>query len=834
MASDSEIQPRTPVTVWLLGIGVAVVVLALAFAAWRGCTPDPLTLAQREAAEKEKEKKKEEEKKKESDPRIERLVLEPGEAANPVQYAKPGHWMVSSQRMRALYLDFIGESRLTVTNGQGVIYPVDRTSFVPESSRPVLLLKGQPKNIDTTFFVPQVDRALQVRVDLEERGFGRGVRTDLPVTRMPSYQYHFVVLANEPSRYGLLKSLDSVVVPWDGESDADDTEDPLHYRVVTLPIAPTVALPDNPLTWSSIAYILWDEVDPQVFTPEQERALIDWLHWGGQLIVSGPDSLDLLKGSFLEPYLPALNGGSRKITAADFSELNTAWTVRSPAGRANPLVQVAPWSGVSLALQPGGRMVESTGELLAERDVGRGRIVVSAMQLAERELVNWKGGFQSWFNACVLRRPNRQYKPGYFGEATLAWADPNLAEQRLDARLVSGVRYLARDVGTDVNYHYVDVPDPNAQFYGQPATTIREERPPENAGGVGAWNDFSATANAAREALVKAAGVEVPGTSFVVLCLAIYLVALVPLNWLVFNAIGRIEWAWIAAPIIALVSTWAVVKQAQLDIGFVRAQTEIGMLELQPDYSRGHLARYTALYTSLSTTYDLEFDTLTAVAMPFPTSDNPDLRGVAQLVCDYQRYDKSKLEGVFVSSNSTNMVHSEQMFALDGGVRLGKSTRGGDQIENRSQFHLKSVAIVRRPTLEEERRGRKNLTGTWIGELLPGQSAPAVFLPIAIEKDAAPFAGERTAEEKLQGVPRLDLEPTFRLALDPTHFEPGEKRLVARIDEVLPGQTITPIASQVRGATMVVAHLEYPTRPTPKPDMNIKADVAAEITNELE
>ena len=51
---------------------------------------------------------------------------------------------------------------------------------------------------------------------------------------MPSYQYNFVVLAKEPSRYAFIKSLDSVVVPFDGESDADDTQDPVVYHVVPL------------------------------------------------------------------------------------------------------------------------------------------------------------------------------------------------------------------------------------------------------------------------------------------------------------------------------------------------------------------------------------------------------------------------------------------------------------------------------------------------------------------------------------------------------------------------------------------------------------------------
>ena len=138
-------------------------------------------------------------------------------------------------------------------------------------------------------------------------------------------------------------------VPWDGESDVATT--PKTRSTIAwcrCRCSATIPLSDNPLTWTSIAYVLWDEVDPQVFTPEQERALVDWLHWGGQLVVSGPDSLDLLKGSFLEPYLPATSGGSRRSTAADLAELKrwlADWHARSSRRAAAP---TAPWSGVAL------------------------------------------------------------------------------------------------------------------------------------------------------------------------------------------------------------------------------------------------------------------------------------------------------------------------------------------------------------------------------------------------------------------------------------------------------------------------------------------------------
>ena len=72
----------------------------------------------------------------------------------------------------------------------------------------------------------------------------------------------------------------------------------------------------------------------------------------------------------------------------------------------------------------------------------------------------------------------------------------------------------------------------------------------------------------------------------------------------------------------------------------------------------------------------------------------------------------------------------------------------------------------------------------------------------------------------------------FRLALDPKNIDEGETRLVARVDEVLPGQTITPAASQVRGATLVVAHLQVRRRsPPPEKDRNTRRDIKATTTH---
>jgi hypothetical protein len=292
-------------------------------------------------------------------------------------------------------------------------------------------------------------------------------------------------------------------------------------------------------------------------------------------------------------------------------------------------------------------------------------------------------------------------------------------------------------------------------------------------------------------------------------------VALVPINWVIFYTLGRVEWAWIAAPIIAIAGTWVIVQRARLDIGFVRAQTEIGIIEQQPDYPRAHMSRYTALYTSLSTTYDFDFPNMTTLIAPFPR--DPYLSDANQGISpiDFQRYDHVRMTGLPISSNTTGMVHSEQMLPLDGPIRIGQSTAArSPQIENLSTMVIHSACVVK--------RNERNVQGRWIGNLMPGGSVPLAMPTISGEKI---FAKERDEEAKTTKTARLNLEPMFRLALDPNNMAIGETRLIGRVDEVMPGQDVTPAASQVRGANLVVAHLEYAPPPTPKKDVNTRLDV---------
>ncbi|REK12396.1 MAG: hypothetical protein DWQ37_11685, partial [Planctomycetota bacterium] len=83
---------------------------------------------------------------------------------------------------------------------------------------------------------------------------------------------------------------------------------------------------------------------------------------------------------------------------------------------------------------------------------------------------------------------------------------------------------------------------------------------------------------------------------------------------------------------------------------------------MQPGYPRGHLTRYTALYSSLSTGYELGFDDPSALALPFATEVS--LANVSSREVTFTALGDHELDGYNVPSNSTGMVHSEQLCEL--------------------------------------------------------------------------------------------------------------------------------------------------------------------------
>ncbi|NIP84170.1 MAG: hypothetical protein GTO03_00835, partial [Planctomycetales bacterium] len=749
----------------------------------------------------------------------------------PLQKIKPGHWVAVTQPMRANNYDFQGQTTWVPVDKSGQQLPLDRTGYQMSLSRPLALPKTQRgrKDVELVLFAPHgQQRRSRFAVELTDRSGRRHekYREDFPL--MEAHEYLMVVLARDPDRYGYLKVQNSIQPPTAGQMALTRT---VYYHVLLPQIDRHVPLPTSLLTATSIAYMIWDDLDPDVLTRPQQDALLDWLHWGGQLLISGPDSLDTLAGSFLQPYLPAVGSQAIELKTEDLDQLNQRWTAPFVELRHRPLQCVRPWRAVRLELADGAAVVKLVENpvglpLVVERRVGRGRILVSAFRLSQPDLVTSWPGFDGFLNGCLLRRPPRHFSKGEFGELEVRWSTvpgggATPADWR-DPRVITQLRLFSRDTG----YRY------------QPQEPLSEDQA-EDLGklvghppgpGLGGWNDFSPVATAARQVVRAAAGIEIPSASFVLAMLLAYLTVLVPLNWATFRLIGRLEWAWIAAPLISLVSAGVVIKLAQLDIGFARAHTEIAVIEMQSDYPRTHVTRFHALYTSLSTPYTVTLEDPDAVVQPLAVDAGyVQPLGSTPIPVTFRRGAEVTLSGFRVLSNRTGLMHSEQMLSVGGPISLSLPSRDPHQVQvtNGTSYDLQRAAVVRRPAAAD--RTEDVLEIAWLEPVRAGQTAAGIFQPLGgtstppweLDPLGAGWASGSSGEGEETG---LDLWPIVETALRADEFERGEVRLIAlALDQPLPGVTISPAAPQKRTAAVLVAHLHYPPLPPPHRDVNTAA-----------
>jgi len=796
-----------------------------------GCRKTPE--AKQQAEEKAKKKEKEKEPFEAQRPAV---MPSPNEFSG---LCKPGHWVsMAWPDVKANRGDFQGDLQTQIVDQNDHKVPLVAVPYEIAMQRPAALAKDQPKSLESSIWIPPQQEARSVNFKLAAGDGGpAAIERSMLLQRMPSYRYYFIVLSQVASRYEYLdKKLVSIHLH---RSKAESDTGPKYYEVVSMPASRRPSLPSNALYWTSIAYLLWDDFDPAQWDIDQQHALVDWLHWGGQIIVSGPDALEQLQSSFLRPYLPATVAKSRTFSAEKLAELSY-W-----AGDFGPPPKpVKSWPGAELKKDRHAEYLPYTSDLLIERQVGRGRIVASAFRLTGTELIGW-AGYDCFFNACLLRRPAREFWIDKESEELqFRWADTKANLSPLDAAKMTAVRYFSRDPGVNFTSYAADVvaaqrsvsetgfggsPTPDSivddnGILGNGNAPVSLDK--KVAPGLGAWNDFSPVAQAARTALANAAGISVPERSFIIWVVVGYLCVLVPANWIVFRLLGRVEWAWIAAPLIAIACTVVVIQQAQLNVGFARSQNEIAVIEMQPGYSRVHVARYTSLYTSLATRYEFRLGDPCGQILPFPRVTSPEqfempvwqTRG--ELVC--RRGDDTQLTGFNVGSNVVDFVHSEEMAEFGGKVTLHRDSNGGLRVTNGTTHPLDDCRVVCGLS------GGTDLAR--IGRLEPGATAVLKFKPYSRRGKAAADptkdglgspsyhrsqGSDPSGELSVEGIAEVALQQDLRV---------GEICLVAQVADDVLGLTVTPVARQARQAALLVAHLDAGQLPEPYSDKKATND----------
>lgn len=723
-------------------------------------------------------------------------------------FVKEGHWATLSLEMKANYVDFAG---VLQTSPVRLLDMPHAVTFRREAR----LLKEQRGKLGQQIMLPGFQK--EIALELTRPGAIRPEGTTLALLRkLEPHQLLIPVLGENAPLYGALSRYQALI-PASADREPTVVERQRYFRVVYPTSEPDKPLPlsPHPLTWTTASHVIWDGQDPEGLNINQQQALLDWVHWGGQLIVvggAGP-SLAPLRDSFLGPYLPATpSGADSTLSAGDLLAMSKAhpapnWPEEGEGGvlrhylpdDEDNRIRPAPDKGLfltGLEPMPGATVLpvgdEAGRALGAEWRVGRGRVLVLGVRLTDKVLLDWPG-FDTFLRRVVLRRPQEAQQGSRF--------------QVLPAPHLTWLRYAGRDLGLGYVPPPMRVEQANATNYELPLPFDP----------VCAWQDNAEMPRETRKVLQEASGITIPGSDFVLRVILAYVVALVPVNWFVCRfLLRRRELAWVATPLVALGFALVVERGAAYDLGFDRACDEIDLVEIQGEHPRAHVSRYAALYSTGRHSYTVAYpDDPTALALPMNMANN--LAGGETLQSAWQSYPEPALTEFPVQPRSLAMFRAEQVVNLAGGVVL---KRDGDKrtVVNGTELELRDAAVVDVAGRVMYPLGTIPAGATAeLGEGLPleepedeaGDGEPAKTKAARKGPLRAGIAGNRGTGDPDRWV---DPDPFLNRLRKYAWGRPEDRRewrLVAWDPRPHPGQDLRPKVDRHRGLRLVLAHLDY-------------------------
>ncbi|MEM9587387.1 MAG: hypothetical protein AAGA03_08895 [Planctomycetota bacterium] len=732
------------------------------------------------------------------------VETQPGASSSAESAIKPGHWTTVSQSIKSNKADTRGELQGQATESVKSLADTGATDF--RAARQVVLPRGQQRRFDYRLLAPlprgSGSTAAPLRVGINNRyvasdGSLRYEMGRRPITALAGHQYLFVVLTTRPERFTRLAASDWVTPRRSEEEFADPSL--TNYRVVFPKSEGLLALPETFLDWTSTAVLLWDDLPPEALTPNQQRAVTDWLHFGGTLIINGADAANSVVDTALADLLPMRPTRVVELDRDAASALLRRWQVPTDKSTEKQIATLADGTArlaVDGTPEQQSKSIDQSGDLVLQRRIGRGRIVQPRFDIASDWISDWHS-YDSFVNGLILARPRRKHIAGgdYDLERSTVQLYADSRDPRAPATINTRLRFLSRDAALTT--------ESGSSAKSVDGTHLDLSTRADPISGVAGWSPTSDIMNAVREVLRDEAGIEIPSSTMVVRSLGLYLLFLIPVNYVVFRLVSRLEYAWMVVPLIAIAGVVWVTRAVRLDIGFARSQTSIDVVELQPGYQRGHLCRTTVLYNSLSSGYSVQFDTIDGAATPL-TSPNSRL-APPETIFRTGDGEGPVLEGIQVPSNSFGWLHIEQMCDLGGTI-----VRQKDSILNDTDVAWEDAWLI-----EHDSGGTVRIAV--VGACDPGRevSFRLVETGVATVSDEFPLQVGRVIEKLTR----------------PESLPPGSTRLVARVDGLVAGPQIIPGGSQTRGQTILVAHLAHQPVQFPEPDENLRSDFRDVLTD---
>ncbi|MCF7962768.1 MAG: hypothetical protein K9M08_18660 [Pirellula sp.] len=799
-------------------------------------------------------------------------------AAVETNFVKPGHWYQGNSKLKANYDDESLNANLTVVNVVGKRVPFTAGQPHIEFNRSLSLAKGQEKNIRLRFFQPEVavtgndptenpNIAAQLVLALSQRSIGTSIlEKSFPNKILYGYQYNIVSISRDPSRYTFWRKQDCII--WPSLARMSDERIAPH-RIIDLNEDEVAAqFPDRLYAMTSISHLVINDASISIMSPEQKEAVQDWLRFGGTIVLNGPEAIGGIESSFLKELAPLNNTSNSTISDEEIAPLRTTWSIKQVGGERILFSPAKPIPKLAGQLSDGASWVEFEGEgnqmeslegLVAERLVGQGRIVMTTFPMTDSAFLSWPS-YSSFIHNVILRKPSRAVTKDVEPDTLY---DGEFAGTELNPVHSTRLRLWARDLDSTMTkssklaipkevekpprgpgsppFSFPDLADASKEVRKLPsglglATPIKAIK----RSSLGAWNSESLVLRNARTSLQESSGITVPRINTIIKLLIGYLVVLVPLNWIVFRLVGRVELAWLAAPIIAIVGAFVVARSVQLDVGFSRSQTVQGFLELHQGYSRGMLSQYTALYSSLSTNYRAVYDRDEGVVLPLasvslPTNRRRSLADLSKIDYSYADNEGAGLQSIPVASNTTGLLQSEEMLELGGSLTAQfASDMSSIEVSSGLKFPIQDVGVI---GLNENGQ----MQSAWLGNIELGSTAkgvlesrpdgvgwrkewdlrPSLAAPTFLRADETMWTEQELGED-------LYLGPMLEQITKSYPIGQGEYIAVGWTDKPLGGLKISPEAKQNRERTVVLLHLRGAALGPASPDLQIFQKVTEE------
>ena len=766
-------------------------------------------------------------------------------------FVKPHQWCTLTLEVRANYEDYDGSLQS---------YPVMLAGMPQEIvfAREARLVKEQRARLGMQLLLPRIPKEKELSLELLRQGaIHHDELWQAQLRPLPPHQMLVVVLSKDSTnQYATWNRMGGFIPSSSEREDTPSLELQRYYRLVLPLESDKPFLSPHPLTWAPISHIIWDGLPPDSIPVSHQQAMLDWLHWGGQIVLiggAGP-TFSIFRDSFLAPYLPAEpTGDNAQLSEADLRPLSRSYPppalaaaadaqaggagptvateiIRQFGGPYRPAVPIQPPASrpvflAGLRPHPGAATIplgESSSHLLAvEARVGRGRITMLTINPTDPTLASWPG-LDTLVRRLVLRRPEEAVirsggtdSYGFQPPARQALEGPDLSWYRIASRdagyenelLRSRAAQAARQAAPAGRFGLPPPVGPNAAG-SMPAD---QEETAMNRLGVAEWRDNSPLPRLCRDLLEKASGISVPSSDFVLKVILAYLLAVVPLNWLLCRVVlRRREWAWALVPLVALGFAVGVERVAAYDMGYDSACDEIDLLEIHGGYGRAHLSRFASLYTTGRGKYTISYSN-DPTALALPLDNGRSIGGEDVTTSVWQSYPVPALHGFSVQPRSLAMFRAEQMLNLSGPISL-EGDEAKRMLVNQSDIELRDAVLVDFPGSGEPRQ-------IYLGTLAPGASL------------SLGGAGAGEVPEEIKGFEGPDPAPLLaelrqsREAARPEND--GELRLVAWTPGPVGGQSFEPALDRHRGLTAVVVHLRYGNPPSPEgPRFNLLASGA--------